>query len=96
MPYVRKNTAGSSSHGYVWPEDGAVVEMPHEHAEELLVITDGGFSLADGPSGPGPDDEDEVLTEVLPEPDEPVTEPAPDEASVKAPVRRGGRKPAEG
>lgn len=96
MPYVRKNTAGSSSHGYEWPADGAVVEMPHEHAEELLVITDGGFSLTDGPTDPEPDDEDPMLTEVLPEPDEPVTEPAPDETLAKAPVRRGGRKPVEG
>jgi hypothetical protein len=97
MPYVRKHTAGSSSHGYVWPEDGAVVEMPHEHAEELLVMPDGGFSLADGPSEPEPDNEDPELTEVIPDPDEPVTEPDPaeDETPAKAPARRG-RKPAEG
>ncbi|BFP50024.1 hypothetical protein KCMC57_63920 (plasmid) [Kitasatospora sp. CMC57] len=49
MPHVRKLAAGSDSHGHVWEYDGAVVEMPHEQAEELLAIPDGGFTLADGP-----------------------------------------------
>ncbi|MFD9564348.1 hypothetical protein [Streptomyces sp. NPDC059994] len=46
MPLIKKDQAGSDSLGHVWPEDGAVVEMPHEEAEELLAIPDGGFSLA--------------------------------------------------
>lgn len=102
MPYVRKDCAGSDSLGHVWPEDGAVVEMPHEDAEQLFAILDGGFSLADSPPEPAPDADDAGtetpgLTEVIPDPEEPVTEPDPagDGTPAKAPVRRG-RKPAEG
>lgn len=47
MPHIRKAQAGSDSFGNVWERDGAVVEVPHEQAEQLLVIDDGQFTLAD-------------------------------------------------
>ncbi|WP_055588642.1 hypothetical protein [Peterkaempfera griseoplana] len=57
MPHVRKAVAGSDSFGHEWPHDGAVVEMPHEEAEALLAIADGGFELVADPA-PGPEDQD--------------------------------------
>jgi hypothetical protein len=42
--YVRKAAAGSTSHGYVWALDGAVVAVTPAEAAELFAIRDGGFS----------------------------------------------------
>lgn len=48
---IRKARAGSSSHGYTWPTDGAVVAVSYEDSLELLRIPDGGFSVvADNPT----------------------------------------------
>lgn len=58
MPYIRKDAAGADSLGHVWANDGDIVEMPHEDAEQLLAIPDGGFTLADGPAEPQPVDDD--------------------------------------
>jgi hypothetical protein len=100
MPYVRKDTAGSTSLGHTWPEDGAVVEMPHDEAEELLAIPDGGFSLVDGSSEEplADDDENPELAEVTPESEDAITEPdsTEDETTAKAPTRRGRKTSAEG
>lgn len=80
MPHIRKAQAGSDSFGNVWDRDGAVVEVPHEQAEQLLVIDDGQFTLADEPAEtPVPDPADDVdkgdeFSEV--DPNAPVDEPA--------------------
>ena len=103
MPYIRKDTAGSTSQGHVWPEDGAVIEIPHDDAEELLVIPDGGFSLADAPSESdgaqqdAPEDDAPELTEVIPDSEETVTEPdaTTDEPVTKTVVRRSRKTTAE-
>lgn len=53
--WLGKTTAGATSTGYQWPTDGAVVEVPDEHATELLAIPDADFYLADAPTtGPAP------------------------------------------
>ncbi|MFI2078468.1 hypothetical protein [Streptomyces triculaminicus] len=45
MPLIRKERAGSDSHGHTWPKDGAVVEVEDAgQAAALLAIPDGGFS----------------------------------------------------
>lgn len=36
--YVKKRKAGGSSHGYQWPKGGEWVEMPADHAHELVSI----------------------------------------------------------
>lgn len=47
MPRIRKAHAGNDSFGNSWDSDGAVVDVPHEEAEQLLAIDDGEFSLAE-------------------------------------------------
>ncbi|MFJ6215007.1 hypothetical protein ACIQGZ_16975 [Streptomyces sp. NPDC092296] len=97
MPYIRKHQAGSDNFGHEWPHDGAVVEMPHDEAEALLVIPDGGFELAPGLEADlAPEVEQEAsdapqpITEVIPEPEAIVTADAPaDEPEAKATPRRG-------
>ncbi|GAA3267720.1 hypothetical protein [Streptomyces lavendulae] len=45
MALIRKAEAGSDSHGHVWPEDGAVVEINDpDQIAALMAITDAGFS----------------------------------------------------
>ncbi|MFD8142512.1 hypothetical protein [Streptomyces sp. NPDC059708] len=45
MALIRKAEAGSDSHGHVWPEDGAVVEITDpEQIAALIAITDAAFS----------------------------------------------------
>ncbi|MGK5728927.1 hypothetical protein [Streptomyces sp. URMC 124] len=45
MPLIRKELAGSDSHGHTWAEDGAVVEIEDpEQVAALVAIPDGGFS----------------------------------------------------
>lgn len=44
---IRKETAGTDSHGHAWETDGAVVEMEPETAATLLAIPDGGFSIVE-------------------------------------------------
>lgn len=46
---VRKARAGTDSAGHRWPSDGAVVEVPVEHALALTLIPDGGFSIIETP-----------------------------------------------
>lgn len=36
--YVKKRKPGGSSHGYQWPKGGEWVEMPADHAHELVTI----------------------------------------------------------
>lgn len=47
MPRIRKAHAGNDSFGNSWDSDGAVVDVPHEQAEQLLAIDDGEFTLAE-------------------------------------------------
>jgi hypothetical protein len=44
---IRKDRAGSCSLGHVWHHDGAVVDVPEEHAGILLRIRDAGFSVVE-------------------------------------------------
>jgi hypothetical protein len=48
---VRKEVAGADSAGFVWPKDGAVVDVPYEHALLLVSIPDGGFSIVEPEEG---------------------------------------------
>ena len=45
MVNVRKVRAGTDSAGHTWPTDGAVIEVPVEHALLLARIPDGGFVI---------------------------------------------------
>lgn len=61
---IRKRNAGSSGHPdgttYVWPTDGAVIDVEPRHAHELLAIRDAGFEVAEHPGrheAPEPDDD---------------------------------------
>ena len=51
MVWIRKEKAGNAP-GVEWPEDGAVVEVPDDLAEELLRID--GFTRAEAPEKPKP------------------------------------------
>lgn len=79
MLHVSKARAGSSSLGFTWDADGAVVEVPDEVAAELVAIPDGGFTIVDAPA---------VAPEVAPEGPQAVTEPAPDGGQItEAPAK---------
>jgi hypothetical protein len=94
MPLIRKDRAGNDSLGHSWPEDGAVVEMPHEEAEALLAIADGGFTLV------LPDAEEDEEPEPEPEfsevdPEAPADEPEAKPAAKKTAARKTtAHKPA--
>jgi hypothetical protein len=99
MPLIRKDRAGNDSLGHSWPEDGAVVDMPHEEAEALLAIPDGGFTLVVPPDEEaGPEDPD---SEVNPEfsevdPEAPTDEPDAKPAAKKTTARKtAAHKPVE-
>lgn len=79
MLNVSKARAGSSSLGYTWGTDGAVVEVPDDVAAELVAIPDGGFAIVP----------DQVIeSEVAPDNAQAVTEPEPDDKqSVEAPAK---------
>ncbi|MEZ0066684.1 hypothetical protein ABIA32_002696 [Streptacidiphilus sp. MAP12-20] len=36
--FVKKRKPGGTSHGYQWPKGGEWVEMPADHAHELVTI----------------------------------------------------------
>jgi len=83
---VRKARAGTDSAGHRWPADGAVIEVPVEHALTLTRIPDGGFSIV------------EVSSEELaaPVPAE-MTEVAADKSETgKPPAKPRTAKTAEG
>lgn len=87
MLHVSKARAGSSSLGFTWDADGAVVEVPDEVAAELVAIPDGGFAIV---SAPG------VETEVEPDNPQSVTEPAPDGDQItEAPAKPTRGRPAK-
>lgn len=48
--WLRKEKAGTAA-GHVWDKDGAVVEVAHHLAAELLAIVGAGFSEAEPPKG---------------------------------------------
>lgn len=50
---VRKAYAGADSAGHTWPADGAVIEVPVEHALLLARIPDGGFTIVEQPDRDG-------------------------------------------
>ena len=85
MPLIRKDRAGNDSLGHSWPEDGAVVDMPHEEAEALLAIPDGGFTLV------LPDAEEDEQAAQDPEPE---SNPEFAEVDPDAPAEEPGAKPA--
>lgn len=111
MPLIRKDQAGSDSFGHTWDDDGAVVEMPHEEAEALLAIPDGGFTLVvpdtAGEDEQGPDSGDadpDGAPEGEPggnpefseiDPQAPADEPETKPAAKKTAAKRTPRKPAD-
>lgn len=78
--YVRKEQAGSAP-GHTWEEDGQVIEVDDELAEQLLAIPNGGFSEA-APPPAEPEKKEEPGEESGEE------EPEEDETSTK---KKGGR-----
>jgi len=52
MVNVRKAQAGADSAGHNWPTDGAVIEVPVEHALVLIRIPDGGFAIIENATTP--------------------------------------------
>lgn len=98
---VRKEKAGGSSGrtdgkpwSYQWDEDGAVVEVPHAVATEL--INHPGWDYSAAPDEPETAGEDgEQVQEPGPDEDNSVEEPAPAADLSEAPGKgAGGRKPA--
>ncbi|WP_230418319.1 hypothetical protein [Catenulispora pinistramenti] len=51
---VRKAHTGTDSAGHTWPTDGAVIEVPVEHALVLARIPDGGFTIIEHAETPEP------------------------------------------
>jgi hypothetical protein len=96
MPLIRKDRAGSDSFGHAWDEDGAVVDMPHEEAEELLAIPDGGFTLVlpDAEDDSAPDDTDPEPPVDDDPPAEPDVNPDISEIDPDAPADEPEAKPA--
>lgn len=94
MPHIRKAQAGSDSFGNTWDSDGDVIDVPHEQAEQLLAIDDAGFTLADGPAEPVPDNDNDPEGDKSPEfsevdPDAPAAEPQPEaEEKPKPPAKK--------
>ncbi|MFE5868811.1 hypothetical protein ACFQ6V_09175 [Streptomyces roseifaciens] len=85
MPLIRKERAGSDSHGHTWLKDGSVVEVEDpEQVAALMAIPDGGFSeVTPDHRQPAPDDGGGAeFSEV-----DPKTKP------TEAPRARRGRKP---
>jgi hypothetical protein len=82
---VRKRGTGSSSHGYEWTEPGQILDIPAEHAAELVAIAPHEFEAL--PDLPEEDedqgDEDGGDGEQL------LTEPAPEAKPARG--RRGAR-----
>lgn len=85
MLHVSKARAGSSSLGFTWDADGAVVEVPDEVAAELVAIPDGGFTIVSAPDGE---------SEVAPADPQAVTEPAPDDDQITESPAKPTRKTA--
>jgi hypothetical protein len=52
MVNVRKSHAGTDSAGHTWPTNGAVIEVPVEHALVLVRIPDGGFTIIENTGTP--------------------------------------------
>lgn len=99
MVLLRKARAGSTNLGYTWPEDGSIVEVTPEHAQLLLAVPDGDFSVVTRQvvGEPGPELQ---IEEPAPETSTVIEEPAPD-ASIseapaprKAPAKRAAKKTA--
>ena len=82
MVNVRKSHAGTDSAGHEWPTDGAVIEVPVEHALVLARIPDGGFTVIES-----------LVSEEDTEPTE-SAEPA-DKAPKQATARTTRAKPEE-
>lgn len=80
MVMLRKRQAGASSHGHEWAEDGAVVEVPDDHAVELLGIPDGGFTAVTRGVADGAEFSEDTATVDEAPPDEAVPAETTDEA----------------
>jgi hypothetical protein len=83
-----KKTGGCTiSHGgksYTWKNDGAVIQVPRELADDLLSIRGADYFEPQ---------EDAEVTEPAPDSEKAVTEPAPaDKAAVTEGPPRGGTK----
>lgn len=66
--HLRKAQAGSASNGYTWAEDGAIVAVDPDHADDLLRIRDAGFEVVDpedlDDTDAGDDTDDDTFDEV--------------------------------
>jgi hypothetical protein len=74
MVNVRKVHAGTDSAGHIWPTDGAVIEVPVEHALMLVRIPDGGFVIVENASNQA--ETEAVETAKPPEPAEKEAKPS--------------------
>jgi|SRR5581483_653882 len=83
---LRKASGGCSVLGYMWPEDGAVVDVEYGDAMTLLAIQDGDFTVADDDL---PKVKPAAVTEPGPEAD--VTEPAPTADAGVAEPKQGSK-----
>lgn len=98
---IRKAQAGSDSLGHTWSEDGAVVLVSPEDAQDLLAIKDGGFSVDDDhwdkPEAVEAEVPEVVKSEEFSEvdPKAEATEPVADDAeSLDAPAKPAAKKTA--
>lgn len=98
---VRKKGTGSSSHGYVWDEPGEVLDVPAEHAAELVAIAPHEFEVLpdlepdgegddQGDDGEGQGEQQEAVTEPEPQPD-----PEPEREPEETKPARGRRRVTE-
>ncbi|MEY9874646.1 hypothetical protein ABH931_004146 [Streptacidiphilus sp. MAP12-33] len=100
---VRKMGTGSSSHGYEWTEPGQILDIPAEHAAELVAIAPHEFeALPELPELPvepedegDQDDDGEDQGDGAGEQPELVTEPAPGPEPEEAKPARGRRRVTE-
>jgi hypothetical protein len=102
---LRKASGGCSVLGYMWPEDGAVVDVGYADAMTLLAIPDADFSVADvdvpkhkpakaepeAETGTGVTEPGPVadITEPAPQAGAEVTEPRPQSKPDRRNVGRG-------
>ena len=83
---LRKEHAGSCSFGYIWPKDGAVVEVEPDHAVALLAIPDGDYTAVD--AAPEPEPADVTLEEPAPAPELSEAPPARKTAAKKTATKK--------
>lgn len=84
MVLIRKSKPGADSFGHEWPDAGSVVDVDPGEAQQLLAISDGGFSVAD--PDPEPEPEPEELHVVNPDDGPQVGAPDPEVLAGQPPA----------